>query len=681
MNNNVKFLILSDLHFEKYQETKHQDFVLEQINLKISNIRAGGFEPYVILAGDINNQADSYPWMSKIKSKVLFIAGNHEFWNGDYYETLNDLKSKTPDNVQFLHNDVAIVEQYIVIASTLWTDIGKALNPDILDKASSRMNDMVYISAKKWYDNPKNVENLIETYGEENLQKTISHKLWNGLIEQEENAYAWKFIQDVSDVLETLQFSQEAALLANNSTDGTEDIIEKTIIFTEFKNPTLKYQEFLTNLANLPPQYALPKEDYLRLSKNQDLSIERIFQKLRQIPDLTSKEILMLTHHLPFYEELLIGQHRLKGVKSTALFNKIHHQNFFVREGLDYPEQNLLTRASKGEIARKDDITHTVNYFNNGSHYLPPFLQNKVNVWVHGHEHVFNYSDFLKGIQLITNPAGSTFSVIEFNEEGNVNFNKMYSRYYKITPQLVPKTLQDLKDSLTRTPIPTPTHKELVARVNIWAMTVFDWTEYLNNIERMLGSCANIVNSAVEFSSIEISNLPTEDKQQQINKLVEKTNQYVDIFNLNLMENQNLLNDFALAVEARINKKFSIQRYFNSINKNSETYYRHITGSVPELFKLADFMGMFTGGLAFKNIEYLLLLKKLAADLSSFSSTIEALEPIDVSLSEISEFYNIVNINQNTEEIQISIDKKWMTFLNSLKFNQNSPFGDIESLD
>ena len=44
------------------------------------------------------------------------------------------------------------------------------------------------------------------------------------------------------------------------------------------------------------------------------------------------------------------------------------------------PEINLLYRASKGEISRRDDITHTVNYFNNGNHYLPEFLQNKINV-------------------------------------------------------------------------------------------------------------------------------------------------------------------------------------------------------------------------------------------------------------------------------------------------------------
>ena len=50
----------------------------------------------------------------------------------------------------------------------------------------------------------------------------------------------------------------------------------------------------------------------------------------------------MLTHHLPFYEELLIGQHRLRGVKPENIINRVHHQNFFVREGIEYPEITLI---------------------------------------------------------------------------------------------------------------------------------------------------------------------------------------------------------------------------------------------------------------------------------------------------------------------------------------------------
>lgn len=691
MNNNVKFLVLSDLHFEKYQGTSHQEFVLSQLNNKIKKTRHEGLTPVVILGGDIDNQADSYLWMSKIDAQVLFIAGNHEFWNGDYYETLHLLESKAPPNVHFLHNDVSLQGQYIVVASTLWTDIGKSLNPDLLPTASTRMNDMVYITAKKWYDINGNKEKLRQYYSEEVAEKTINKKLWNGLVEQEENALAWSFIQQVSDVLETLEFAQQAADKAHQSSTEsgldngeTDDIIEKILLFTEFKNPTLKYLDFLENLYNLPEKYALSDDCYKRLSLNNNIVKERIFQKLRKISNLDEKEILMLTHHLPFYEELLIGQHRLRGIKKDSFINKVHHQNFFVSEGTEYPEENFLYRASKGEISRKDDITHTVNYFNNGEHYLPNFLQLKVNVWIHGHEHIFNYSDYIKGIQILTNPAGSTFSILDFDADANPSFNKMYSKYHNITSQLAPQKLQDLKDSLTRSPIPKSSLKVLSGRINLWAMTMFDWTDYIKNIDRMLGSCANIVNSAIEFSSIEISNIPTEDKTKGIERLIEKTNQYVDIFNLNLININNSLNNYALAIEVRTNPNFSFQRYYNSINQDKSNYFSHIIGSVPSLFKISDFMGMFTGGVAFKNMEYLLLMKKNALDLMSFLSDIEALEPQDIEKEDIDEFFNIISFSSaqiSKEKTQELVDKKWMQFLNSLKFNQNSPFGNIESLD
>ena len=65
----------------------------------------------------------------------------------------------------------------------MWTDIGKSLNEDLLARASSRMNDMVYITAKKWYDNPANIQKLEAQFPSENVKKAITGKLWNGLIE------------------------------------------------------------------------------------------------------------------------------------------------------------------------------------------------------------------------------------------------------------------------------------------------------------------------------------------------------------------------------------------------------------------------------------------------------------------------------------------------------------------
>lgn len=677
MSNKIKLLVLSDIHFEKYKGTQHKEFVLNYINKKIIEVSQSGFTPVVVLAGDIDNQDAGYSWMSKIKAKVIFIAGNHEFWNGDYYETIENLKRKCPNNVTFLHNDIEIVGQYIVIGSTLWTDIGKSINPDIFVYASSRMNDMTSITAKKWYENPVNVENLYLKFNS-SADEMYEKKYWNGLIEQEENNLAWIFLEQVSDVLETLSFANKIS----SQRFLNHDLIDSTAALTEFTNPGLTFQDFILNLSQIDKEFAISKDEFIRLSRHNNAQKERIFQKLRHIEKIEEKEIAMLTHHLPFYEEVFIGQHRLKGETSTSTINAIQHQNFFVREGTEYPEKNHIDKASNGELSRKNDITHIVNYFNNGNKYLPQFLQNNVNLWIHGHEHLFNYSDFLKGFQILSNTVGIIFSRLNF-EDGldNIKLNKMYMQYNNFNEKTMPKKIDDLQSSLIRIPIKTPSHQEILAMAHIWGMQKFDWENYSKNLDRMMKSCAQIVNSAVEFSSVEVSNLSIEQKEQSIKELVEKTNQYVDIFNQNLFKHNSLLRDYSLSVRVRVDREFSIHKYFNSLHLNYELYFEHLLGPVPALLPLADFMGMFTGGLAFKNMEYILLIHNQRENLYEFTKSFEVLEPTDISIDYVKEFFALSSISNDLKQRQVieeRIDKKWMNFLNNLSI---SPISQKTSQD
>lgn len=117
----------------------------------------------------------------------------HEFWDGDYYETIQKLKNEAPENVKFLHNDIVNSDQYIILGTTLWTDIGKNLNKDLIIHAGSRMNDMSYITAKDWYNNPENIKKLEDIYVGYNINEKIKQKKWNALIEREENEVAWDF--------------------------------------------------------------------------------------------------------------------------------------------------------------------------------------------------------------------------------------------------------------------------------------------------------------------------------------------------------------------------------------------------------------------------------------------------------------------------------------------------------
>jgi predicted phosphodiesterase len=73
---------------------------------------------------------------------VLYVAGNHEFYNGKWEQTLTTLRSecgKFP-NVHFMENDTFVLDDVTFVGGTLWTDMNRG---DPLTKQIVResMND------------------------------------------------------------------------------------------------------------------------------------------------------------------------------------------------------------------------------------------------------------------------------------------------------------------------------------------------------------------------------------------------------------------------------------------------------------------------------------------------------------------------------------------------------------
>ncbi len=96
--------------------------------------------PYdaILLAGDIHSAKNSIQWISDnpyfIGKPVFYVAGNHEFWNGETIQSDIELirsnskiaKRSAGHEIYFLENDEAILcvedENIRVIGATLWTD-------------------------------------------------------------------------------------------------------------------------------------------------------------------------------------------------------------------------------------------------------------------------------------------------------------------------------------------------------------------------------------------------------------------------------------------------------------------------------------------------------------------------------------------------------------------------------
>lgn len=94
----------------------------------------------VVAAGDIGVFSQGVAWLKAIKKPVIYVAGNHEFYNGEYQQVLAMLKKECAGtNIKFLENEQWIFQGVRFLGCTLWTDlfidgdekaqaIGKTLN-------------------------------------------------------------------------------------------------------------------------------------------------------------------------------------------------------------------------------------------------------------------------------------------------------------------------------------------------------------------------------------------------------------------------------------------------------------------------------------------------------------------------------------------------------------------------
>lgn len=136
----MKIRLLSDLHTE---------FRLPYKTHKLSEYRG---EDVVVLAGDIasgsTNTYEVLKHFSEIFPRVIYVAGNHEYYGTSFNDFNNKLQDKCLklDNVHFLRRNAINIKDVWFIGATLWTNFNKS---PISEQVSRRMiADFRYI--KDW---------------------------------------------------------------------------------------------------------------------------------------------------------------------------------------------------------------------------------------------------------------------------------------------------------------------------------------------------------------------------------------------------------------------------------------------------------------------------------------------------------------------------------------------------
>lgn len=126
----MKILVLSDLHLEFAPFYPAKDKV-----------------DVVVLAGDIWTGDQAIPWARSAwpNTRIVYVAGNHEFYKRDRLKVLDDLRSSGEKyGVDFLENDEVIIDGVRFLGCTLWTDFqlfGESKYQDSLREANKGLND------------------------------------------------------------------------------------------------------------------------------------------------------------------------------------------------------------------------------------------------------------------------------------------------------------------------------------------------------------------------------------------------------------------------------------------------------------------------------------------------------------------------------------------------------------
>jgi predicted phosphodiesterase len=122
----MKILVYSDLH------TEFEDFTPPATGADV-----------VILAGDIGVKTRGVQWANAaFGCPVIYVCGNHEFYDGHLERTLEEMKAVAASHVHVLENECWIWNQTRFLCATAWTDFSLTGSTDIaMRRAAELMND------------------------------------------------------------------------------------------------------------------------------------------------------------------------------------------------------------------------------------------------------------------------------------------------------------------------------------------------------------------------------------------------------------------------------------------------------------------------------------------------------------------------------------------------------------
>jgi len=148
----MKLALASDIHLEfgniEFQNTENADVLI------LSGDILNAQELHDFPANTTNANLNSYRYNNTVNYRnflkfcsdnfkhVIYVAGNHELYDGKFNKGLDYLREETTnyDNIYFLEDETKKIDDILFIGCTLWTDLNKE-NPVTMYSIQNYMND------------------------------------------------------------------------------------------------------------------------------------------------------------------------------------------------------------------------------------------------------------------------------------------------------------------------------------------------------------------------------------------------------------------------------------------------------------------------------------------------------------------------------------------------------------
>lgn len=132
--------------------------LISDVHSRWDRVRVSPKADLIVAAGDLSEDMEGIQWLKDSGKRALYIPGNHEYYGSDVGSRIGDLERAAQNSrATIMDKKGFVIGGHRLLCATLWTD-QNSMDPDLMARCSSVMNDYRNIEAKAWHALPGNAQ-------------------------------------------------------------------------------------------------------------------------------------------------------------------------------------------------------------------------------------------------------------------------------------------------------------------------------------------------------------------------------------------------------------------------------------------------------------------------------------------------------------------------------------------